>query len=448
MQFPPVSAPFTSRYSGGSIRRDARKKLYRTQVYKNVGTHGIEHIVYRRGLKERNVNGYVMENGRSTYLYKLPRGFSVRELQDIARTPIGGALMRVVEMVDDDENLYMKNQPVIQGQAAMNPTSTAEVSPNMDFAQRRAPTSIPVSTATSSDPTLPSYRTDYSLPSYRPPSTTSAPSTPSTATSTERTVSSQSGAQSGFVTPDQASDQADADDDNDIYQAVANVLIPLPEPEQQIPQFEESPGLNDLVDEIVTRIQQRLPSTSAARSQFNPEIANQSRKIILRVLQQMPSSEQTREALNTTVDRVIPAVTALLRAAGVTGTALASLAYQISATIINYAWRNSGSIASWIGALTRTLATGAAYGANVAYTAASNRLNRPQRPARIQTEMRQVDAPAPELVPVSRRRRTTRRNADQQIADQNAEMRVRRNSDELNPARSTRSQVNRRGRRL
>jgi hypothetical protein len=113
------------------------QNLYKSNIYKNVGTHGIEKITFRSNVKQRSINGYTMERGKAAYTFKMPRGFSVRQLQEIQRTPRSGSVMRVVQQVNDegDQQVNDEGDPPTYNNVPITP-------PNMDFADRRAPVNL------------------------------------------------------------------------------------------------------------------------------------------------------------------------------------------------------------------------------------------------------------------------------------------------------------------
>jgi hypothetical protein len=132
IRFPPVGPTFRNQYLPGS-RGVSTKNLYRANVYQNKGTHGIATVSLQRHVKERNINGYVMERGKNTYAYKLPKGFSTRELAEIGRTPRSGSIMRVVQQINEAEQPLDYNSMNQQ-----QPQGDQPPPPNQDFAARRA----------------------------------------------------------------------------------------------------------------------------------------------------------------------------------------------------------------------------------------------------------------------------------------------------------------------
>lgn len=101
IKYPAIGKSFIDSYAPGSIRM-GRKNLYRANIYRPAGTHGIGTIRFEKMEKTRNVSGYTMERGEPTYKFKQPRGFSVRELRDAQKTPLGGSVVRVVEMANTE----------------------------------------------------------------------------------------------------------------------------------------------------------------------------------------------------------------------------------------------------------------------------------------------------------------------------------------------------------
>lgn len=124
IKFPPVGPSFRDRYVPGSKRLNPQN-LYKSNIYKNVGTHGIEKISMYHHDKQRSINGYTMERGKAAYNFKMPKGFSVRQLQQIQRTPRSGSVMRVIQQLNEEGDPPTYN--------------TVPTPPNEDFAARRAP---------------------------------------------------------------------------------------------------------------------------------------------------------------------------------------------------------------------------------------------------------------------------------------------------------------------
>lgn len=95
---------FRSTYLPGSIRLKPQN-LYKAKIYQNSGTHGILKTEYKRHIKERNINGYVMERGVPTYKFKYPKMYTESQLKEIKKTPLGGSIMRVVQNVNTEAYL-------------------------------------------------------------------------------------------------------------------------------------------------------------------------------------------------------------------------------------------------------------------------------------------------------------------------------------------------------
>ena len=95
---------FKSTYYPGSIRIKPQN-LYKAKIYSNSGTHGILKTQYTKHVKERNVNGYVMERGVSTFKFKTPKMYTQSQLKEIEKTPRSGSLMRVVQNVNTEAYL-------------------------------------------------------------------------------------------------------------------------------------------------------------------------------------------------------------------------------------------------------------------------------------------------------------------------------------------------------
>lgn len=133
IRFPPIGPSFRNQYLAGS-RGVSTKNLYRANIYANKGTHGISKISLKRHEKERNVNGYVMERGKSTYVYKVPKGFTTKQLLEISRVPRSGSVMRVVQQLNEETLFDPSAQNEVANAAAGDGN---EMPPNMDFAKRR-----------------------------------------------------------------------------------------------------------------------------------------------------------------------------------------------------------------------------------------------------------------------------------------------------------------------
>lgn len=141
VSFPPVGPPFVQPYAPGSVRVNP-KNLYKYRVYKNSGTKGTAGVTYLRHVKERNINGYVMERGVPTYKMKAPRGFTMNQLKEIKRTPLGGSIIRVVEVenTEDYPTFFNGNAGAPANPAANDMDNPMNIDPpNMDLARRRAP---------------------------------------------------------------------------------------------------------------------------------------------------------------------------------------------------------------------------------------------------------------------------------------------------------------------
>lgn len=142
IKYQPVNTPFVQNYTPGSLRIYPNT-LYKYGIYGPSGTHGIREIQDYQQQKTRNVGGYTMQNGVPAYVHKKPRGFSIRELKQIQRTPVGGSIPRVVvtENVEytpfydsvfrNPQNDLIMRKEILNGRERLVPIA--------DFVRRRAP---------------------------------------------------------------------------------------------------------------------------------------------------------------------------------------------------------------------------------------------------------------------------------------------------------------------
>jgi hypothetical protein len=142
IKYQPVNTPFVQNYTPGSLRVYP-KTLYKYGVYGPSGTHGIREIQDYQQQKTRNVGGYTMQNGVPAYVHKKPRGYSVRELKQIQRTPVGGSIPRVVANENTEytpfyDSVYRNPQnDLIMRKEVLN--GRERLVPIADFVRRRAP---------------------------------------------------------------------------------------------------------------------------------------------------------------------------------------------------------------------------------------------------------------------------------------------------------------------
>ena len=137
IRYPPSGPSFRNQYLPGS-RAVSAKTLYRANVYKNKGTHGIAKVTLTKHQKQRSINGYVMERGKNTFAFKLPKGFSTKQLIEISRTPRSGSIMRVVQQTTEDQTIQKDfNKTLPSATAAGSPQDDGVDVPSYDFARRR-----------------------------------------------------------------------------------------------------------------------------------------------------------------------------------------------------------------------------------------------------------------------------------------------------------------------
>lgn len=133
----PGKGTFVYGYLPGNYRF---KKQYKANLFKAAGTHEITNIRFASSKKVRNINGYTMQNGKSTYEFKRPKGYTVKELKMIDRTPRSGSIMRVVgsenSQYDDVQPYGPRPTTVIPPSL---PSSKIDGGVAADFAERRAP---------------------------------------------------------------------------------------------------------------------------------------------------------------------------------------------------------------------------------------------------------------------------------------------------------------------